>query len=146
MHSGEEFFIWAWQQYAMILVFLAAYLFLAFAGRLPSMDAFRKFADTINSAGGHILILLTLTVYAIKITMQFFYHVIGLPEESFTKAQTMISMAATTCTGTLIGLPMGALLKTMTGGYNIPKSGDAPANGTAAAPASVPAPAAPAKP
>jgi hypothetical protein len=124
MHSGEEHFIWAWQQYAMILVFLAVYLYLTVINKLPSMDSFKRFADTINSAGGHIIILVCLTVYAIKITMQLFYHVIGLPDDQFTKAQAIVSMATSFSTGTLVGLPMGALLKTMTGGWNMPKGTD----------------------
>lgn len=121
MHSGEDFFIWGWQQYLLILVFLAAYLFLALREKLPSMDSFKRFTDTINSAGGHIIILTILTCYATKITMQLFYHVIGLPDEQFTKTQAIISMGTSFATGTLVGLPMGALLKTMTGGFNMPK-------------------------
>jgi hypothetical protein len=136
MH-GEQWFFWSWPQYVMLGVFLAAYLFLAWFNKLPSMDAFKRFADTINSAGGHIIILVSLTLYAIKITMQLFYHVIDLPDEQFTKAQAIVSMATSFSTGTLVGLPLGALLKTMTGGYNMPKGTDTPpgTNGTSTTPA-----------
>lgn len=115
-HSGEEWFQIPWQGYAALLVILVTYLLLSFMNKLPSMDSFRNFADTINSAGGHILLLSLFTLLSIKIAMQFFYHVLGLPGDTITKAEATISVGMAFVQGTLAGTFIGALLKTMSGG------------------------------
>jgi hypothetical protein len=117
MHTGEEWFTLGGKEYAAMAVLLATYLLLAFWNKLPTMAAFKDFTDTINTAGGHIVVLLFLTLLSIKVTMQLFYHVLGLPDDSFTKTQAVINMGLSFTTGTLVGLPLGALIKTMTGGF-----------------------------
>jgi hypothetical protein len=128
MHTGEEFFIWHWPQYLLIAALLVSYLVLAFAGKLPSMTAFKEFADIINSSGGNILLLTLLTVWSIKIAMQFFYHLLGLPADQFDKANSIITAGITYVQGGLSGMFIGALLKTLTGGKAAtpPTTGAAP--------------------
>jgi hypothetical protein len=117
MHTGEEWFTLGGKEYGALGVLLFTYLILAFSNRLPSMGAFKEFTDTINTAGGHIVVLLFLTLLSIKVTMQLFYHVLALPEETLTKTQAIVNMGLSFSTGTLVGLPLGALIKTMTGGF-----------------------------
>lgn len=114
-----------WQHWLALTILLAAYLILSFANKLPRMGAFKDFLDAVNSAGGHIFFLLLLTIWSIKIAMQFFYHMIALPPEAFDKQQALITAGITFVQGTLAGTFIGALLKTMSGGK---------ANGVAPAP------------
>jgi hypothetical protein len=116
MHSGEEWFRFNWQDYAILAIFLGVYLVLVFTKKLPGMAAFKDFTDTINSAGGHILILTLFSVYFFKAAMLFFYHVLGLPDELLTKQNAVIMTAIAFLTGTAFGGAWAALLKTMTGG------------------------------
>jgi len=116
MHTGEEWFQLGAKEYGALTVLLVVYLILTFANKLPSMSAFKEFTDTINTAGGHIVVLLFLTLLSIKVTMQLFYHVLALPEETLSKMQAIINMGLAFSQGTLVGMPLGALLKTMTGG------------------------------
>jgi hypothetical protein len=116
MHTGEEFFFWSWPQYTLIAALILCYMVLSFANRLPSMNAFKEFADIINSSGGNIILLSLLTVWSIKIAMQFFYHLLGLPAEQFDKANSIITAGITYVQGGLSGMFIGALIKTLTGG------------------------------
>lgn len=116
MHTGEEFFTWSWPQYALIAALIGSYLLLSFANRLPSMNSFKEFADIINTAGGNILLLALLTVWSIKISMQFFYHLLGLAPEQFDKASSIVTAGITYVQGGLSGMFIGALIKTLTGG------------------------------
>ena len=128
MHSGEEFFTWAWPQYAILAALLVSYMVLAFRDKLPPMSAFKEFLDSVNSSGGHIFILLILTVWSVRIAMQFFYHLMGLPVEVIDKNSAILTAGITFVQGTLAGTFIGALLKTMSGGKaeTIPES---PKNG-----------------
>lgn len=123
MHTGEEFFTFGWPQVALFTVLLAVYLILVFADRLPSMSAFKEFTDTINTAGGHIIVLLVMVAAATKITFQLFYHVLSLPDATISKADALINMMLTFCTTSLIMLPLGALIKGMTGGKAVNGNG-----------------------
>src|SRR5260370_40580904 len=116
MHTGEDFFIWSWPQYTLIAAVILSYLVLSFAGRLPSMSSFKEFADIINSAGGNILLLTLLTVWSIKIAMQFFYHLLGLDPAQFDKSSSIITAGITFLQGRISGMFIDALLKTLSGG------------------------------
>jgi hypothetical protein len=127
MHTGEEFFSWSWPQYALIAGIFVSFLLLSVLGRLPAMSAFKEFADTINSAGGHIILLTLLSMWSIKIAMQFFYHLLGLAPERFDKASSIVTAGITFVQGGLCGTFIGALIKTMSGGKaNGPENGTAP--------------------
>jgi len=116
MHTGEELLSWSWPQYALIAALIGSYLVLSFANKLPSMATFKEFADIINTAGGNILLLTLLTVWSIKIAMQFFYHLLALPQDQFDKASSIITAGITFVQGGLTGMFIGALIKTLTGG------------------------------
>jgi hypothetical protein len=116
MHTGEDFFTWAWPQYAIIAAVLCCYMLLALRNKLPPMSAFKDFLDSVNSSGGHIFLLLILTVWSIRIAMQFFYHLMSLPQEMVDKNSAIITAGITFVQGTLAGTFIGALLKTMSGG------------------------------
>lgn len=116
MHTGEEWFTVGWQQYLVLTVILLVYVLLAWRGKLPRISAFKDFLDAVNSAGGHIFLLTLLTLWSIKIAMQFFYHILSLPAETFTKQQAIVTAGITFVQGTLAGTFIGALLKTMSGG------------------------------
>lgn len=116
MHTGEEFFTWAWPQYALIAAILACYMILSFRNKLPGMQAFKDFLDAVNSGGGHIFLLTILSVWSIRIAMQFFYHLLGLPQEQIDKDSAIVTAGITFVQGTLVGMFVSALLKTMSGG------------------------------
>jgi hypothetical protein len=116
MHTGEEFFTWSWPQYALIAAIIGSYLLLSFANKLPTMNSFKEFADIINTAGGNILLLSLLTVWSIKIAMQFFYHLLGMDPAQFDKASSIVTAGITYVQGGLSGMFIGALIKTLTGG------------------------------
>jgi hypothetical protein len=116
MHTGEEFFQITWQGYVLIGLFVAGWLFLAATKRLPAMQGFKDFADVINSAGGNIILLALFTAWSIKIAMQFFYHLLALPEAQLSKADAIVTAGIAFVTGTLVGTFAGALIKTLTGG------------------------------
>lgn len=115
-HTGEEFFTWAWPQYAILASLLVCYMILSFRDKLPPMSAFKEFLDSVNSSGGHIFILLILTVWSIRIAMQFFYHLMGLEQTVIAKDSAITTAGITFVQGTLAGTFIGALLKTMSGG------------------------------
>jgi hypothetical protein len=115
-HTGEEWFRFSWPEYAVLAVFVGVYLLLVFRNKLPGMRAFKDFADTINTAGGHIILLGLFSLYFFKAAMQFFYHVMGLPDDKVTKANAIIMTGIAFLTGTAFGGAWAALLKTMTGG------------------------------
>lgn len=114
--NGENLFTWGWQQYAIIGVLMLCYMVLAFRNKLPPMSAFKDFLDSVNSSGGHIFMLLILTVWSIRIAMQFFYHLLNMPASEFDKDNALITAGITFVQGTLAGTFIGALLKTMSGG------------------------------
>lgn len=123
--TGEEWFQIQWPQYAILAAMLITYLALAYTNKLPSMQAFKDFADVINSAGGNIILLALFTAWSIKIAMQFFYHILALSSETISKQDAIVTAGIAFVTGTLVGTFAGALIKTMTG---------AKANGQPAAP------------
>lgn len=123
MHTGEEWFVWHWQNYGVIVFLVAIYLVLTFANKLPSMAAFKEFTDTINSAGGHIIVLLGMVVWATRMTMQLFYHILSISTDTISKQDALINMFLTFCTTSLIMLPLGALIKTMTGDKSVNGNG-----------------------
>lgn len=123
--TGEEWFQIQWPQYAILGAVLLTYLLLAYTNKLPSMQAFKDFADVINSAGGNIILLALFTAWSIKIAMQFFYHILALSSETISKQDAIVTAGIAFVTGTLVGTFAGALIKTMTG---------AKANGLPAAP------------
>jgi hypothetical protein len=125
MHTGEEWFSLHLPQYIMLAVLFLGYMVLTFSDRLPKMSSFKDFLDAVNSAGGHIFLLTLLTLWSIKIAMQFFYHILSLPDV-MTKDQAIVTAGITFVQGTLAGTFIGALLKTMSGGK---------ANGTTLPPA-----------
>jgi hypothetical protein len=116
MNTGAQFFPLSWQQYVALAVLLLAYLLLAFKNKLPSMVAFKDFADVINSAGGNIILLAAFAAVALKISMQFFYYILALPADAFTKQQGIITAGIAFVTGSVFGTFSGALIKTLTGG------------------------------
>jgi hypothetical protein len=116
MHSGEEWFTFNWVDYAIFALTVATYLILVFRNKLPGMPAFKDFTDTINTAGGHILILTLFSLYFFRTTMRFFLHVLGLPDVVVTKQNAVIMTGIAFLTGTAFGGAWSALLKTMTGG------------------------------
>jgi hypothetical protein len=115
-HTGEEWFVLGKQDYYAIAFVMFVYVLLALSNKLPSMSVFKEFTDTINTAGGHILILLSMTIWATRLTMRLFFHILSISSDTITKQDALINMFLTFCTTSLIMLPMGALIKTMTGG------------------------------
>lgn len=128
-HTGEEWFQIGWQQYAFLGALILLYLVLVFTKNLPSMKSFQEFADTINSAGGHIIILSIFSGWFFMTAMRFFFHVLALPDEMITKHDAIIMTGVGFLTGTAFGGAWGALIKTMSGGKANGSNGNAPGAG-----------------
>jgi hypothetical protein len=116
MHTGEEWFQFGWPQYALLLLVTSVYLVLVFTNKMPSMNTFKEFVDTINTSGAQILVLGIFTAWSITISMRLFFHLLGLREGQITKGDVIVSGAVSYVTGQLSGQFIGALLKTMSGG------------------------------
>jgi len=116
MHTGEEWFRIGWQEYVAVGTLLIVYLVMVYTRRLPSMKSFQEFADTINSAGGHIIILSIFSGWFFVSAMRFFFHSFNLPDEIITKHEALVLNAVSFLTGTAFGGAWGALIKTMSGG------------------------------
>ena len=151
MHSGEEWFTFSWQDYAVFALVVAVYLILVFRNKLPGMATFKDFTDTINTAGGHLIILTLFSLYFFRTAMRFFLHVLGLPDEVVTKNNAIIMTGIAFLTGTAFGGAWAALIKTMTGGKAVGDVGNGSSPPIAAIPPapgapSIPAPSAPPAP
>ncbi len=112
--SGNPF-QFSWQEYAIWGTLVTVFLVLTYTKRLPSMEAFKSFVDAINSAGGHILLLALFSIYFFKVSMQYIYHVLNLPDDVVSKQNAIIMVGIGFVTGTAFGGSWAALLKTMTG-------------------------------
>jgi hypothetical protein len=115
-HTGEEFFTIGWPEYGLLVICVVCFTVLALRRALPSMAAFKDFADVINSAGGNILLLSLFTGWSVKIAMQFFYHLLALPDDRLSKADAIVTAGIAFVTGTMFGTFAGALIKTLSGG------------------------------
>ena len=129
IHTGEEWFRIGWQEYTAVGILILVYLILVFANKLPSMASFKDFADTINSAGGHIILLSIFSGWFFISAMRFFFHSLSLPDEVITKHDALVMNAVSFLTGSAFGGAWGALIKTMSGGK---------ANGNGAPPPATP--------
>jgi hypothetical protein len=116
MHTGEEWFRIGWQEYTAVGLLILVYLILVFSNKLPSMASFKDFADTINSAGGHIILLSIFSGWFFISAMRFFFHSLSLPDEVITKHDALVMNAVSFLTGSAFGGAWGALIKTMSGG------------------------------
>lgn len=116
MHTGEEWFVFGWREYGILAALLITYLLLVFTKNLPTMASFKDFTDTINTAGGHIVLLSLFSGWFFVTAMRFFLHVLGLPDDVITKHDAIIMTGVGFLTGTAFGGAWGALIKTMSGG------------------------------
>jgi hypothetical protein len=113
--TGEEWFTFGWPHALILGLLTLIYLLLTFANKLPSMASFKDFADTINSAGGHIIILTLFSAWFFVAAMRFFFHILAMPGDTITKENALVMIGVTFVTGTAFGGAWGALLKTMSG-------------------------------
>lgn len=105
-----------WPHLAVTILIFLTYLLLVFTNRLPTMQSVKDLADTVNTAGGHLILLALFSWYFFGVAMQFIYHVLAMPEEIITKQNAVVMMSIAFVTGTAFGGAWGALLKTMSGG------------------------------
>lgn len=134
---------------AWFVVLLGVYLLLTFKNKLPTIESVKSFADVINSAGGHILVLSGFSAWFFSVAVGYIYHVLSLPDEITTKHDAIIMTAVGFVTGTAFGGAWSALLKTMSGGAanGIPKTASVPVAVTPVQPeVIVPPPVPPAQP
>jgi hypothetical protein len=113
--TGEEWFTFGWPHALILGLLTLIYLLLTFANKLPSMASFKDFTDTINSAGGHIIILTLFSAWFFVASMRLIFHIMAMPEELITKQNAIIMAGVGFVTGTAFGGAWGALLKTMSG-------------------------------
>jgi hypothetical protein len=115
MH-GDPVQLLSWHHYAAVAGLIVFYIILAKMRILPSMAGFKDFTDTINSAGGHIIILSVFSFLSIRVAIHYIFFVMNLPGDTITKSQATIAVGMSFVTGGLAGTFIGALLKTMSGG------------------------------
>jgi len=108
--------VFNWYHFGALCVLALLYLLAARLRLLPSMQGFKDFADTFNSAGMHILLLSIFSGWSITIAVRFIYHILTLPQDTLSKGEATIAVGISFVTGSLAGTFIGALLKTMSGG------------------------------
>jgi hypothetical protein len=111
-----EWFQFGWIHEVLIAGLLVVYLLLVRWNRLPTMSSFKEFVDSINTGGGHLLMLFLLTVWFFIAAMRVYFRILMLPDEVFTKQNAVVMLGLTFVTGTAFGGAFSALLKTMSGG------------------------------
>lgn len=111
---------------AVVLSVFGTIAIMQWHGKLPKMSALQDLSATVNSPGGNILLLTSLTVIFFFSGARFTYWVISNSHETagMIKAGDGLVMAFFSfATGNMAGGAFGALLKTMTGEKRI-GSGD----------------------
>ncbi len=108
--------LFSWYHFGAFCILVLLYFVAARYRLLPSMQAFKDFADAFNSAGMHILILSLFSAWSTTIAVRYIYYVLTLPGDTISKGQATIAVGITFVTGSLSGTFIGALLKTMSGG------------------------------
>ena len=116
MHEGESFYVFNHWDYGMVLIFVLILCVMIWYNKLPPVSSLRDFVNIWNSRGGNILMLIYLTVYALRVSMRLIYHFVDLISEGKLDEKSAIMMVAVSfVTGSVFGLFSGALIKTMTG-------------------------------
>ncbi len=116
MHEGEAFYVFNHWDYGMCLIFVLILVVMIWNNKLPAVSSVRDFVNIWNSRGGNILMLIYLTVYALRVSMRLIYHFVDLISEGKLDEKSAIMMVAVSfVTGSVFGLFSGALIKTMTG-------------------------------
>lgn len=118
MHGiGESLYTFHWQDYAFFFgCFIVPWIVLRWFGKAPSIAEIRDFANIWNSQGGVIVILTALTVYGLRVSMRFLYHILELAQQM--KLDTVdghVQLMLAFVTSNVFMLFAGALIKTMTG-------------------------------
>ena len=93
-----------------------ALLALMLLDRLPSVQNFHSFLNSLNSRGGNILILFGAGMYFFAHSMRVFYYLFEATRQGFIAQDNAFAlMGLQFATSTAFGGAFGALLKTMTG-------------------------------
>lgn len=93
---------------------VAAWLVLLWANKLPHVKGIKYLLSALNDAGGHIFVLLILTLVTFYASLHLFYHAIDLiVNKRIAEENGVMMMGLTWASGQAFGLFAGALLKTM---------------------------------
>ena len=84
--------------------------------RLPSVQGFHSFLNSLNSRGGNIMLLFGAGMYFFARSMRVFYYLFEATRQGFIAQDNAFAlMGLQFATSTAFGGAFGALLKTMTG-------------------------------
>lgn len=102
--------------YVPIILFIAAWAFMQWHGKLPSTDSIQALATISATKGGNIIILLVMSLAFFYSGLRLIYYCLGQSIDGKVATDNAVMMLAITfVTGTAFGATLGALLKTMTG-------------------------------
>jgi hypothetical protein len=109
----DRFFIWAEISVVLFAAWISVFWWF---GKMPSIQTFRAFVDSLNTKGGNILILLFFAIIGAFATVRMFYYLVQLSVDGKLQQDNAYAlMGLTFLTNQLTGAFVGALLKTMTG-------------------------------
>lgn len=98
------------------LAALFAACFFWWKERFPSIEAFQKFIELVNTKGGNILVLLFMSLIGTFASVRFLYYIVQLSVDGKLQQDNSFALLAISfLTNTLTGAFIGAMLKTMTG-------------------------------
>lgn len=99
---------------AYLIVFILVVM--QWRGKLPRIESIQKLADVVNTKGGNILVLGTLSMVFFESAMRFTYWIIGKEENGKIDVGNAFAMATFTfISGTAFGGAFSSMIKTMTG-------------------------------
>ncbi len=114
----------SFQIWGLLFIFGLLVYWLQFNGRMPSVQGWHSFVDSLNSRGGNIFILVVLSIWLFKHSMNLFYYVMGKMNAASLGPQDAPTMMALQFVTGSAGAAFGALLKTMTSQDSRGRSGD----------------------
>jgi hypothetical protein len=106
----------------LLALFLVAIFVLALLGKLPSIDQFRQFAAVVDTRGGNITVLLTLTIMFFCVGVGLLYYLVGLVEDKVFNVQEAMIIEGTVTYAS--GWALGALSTKLNSNGQKPGNGE----------------------
>jgi len=102
--------------YVALYIVIVVFILLLILRRLPSIDGFERFLHALDSRGGNIAILVSITFWSSVQALKMFWHLIYLTQTNMIKGnEGVINVAQTFVVSNLATVFIGALIKTLTG-------------------------------
>jgi len=105
-----------WDILIVIVVAVAVYMTMAYRRVLPSVSSIQELATVVNTKGGIVIVLGSMSSFFFVITIWLIYVIIqDLKSHSLREDNAIVLLALQFCMNNAFSLCLGAMLKTMTG-------------------------------